>query len=251
MKLFTAEVTENRMINDSTFILSCKNKELSEEINAGQFCNIKVNDTYVPLLRRPFSISDVDKDILSFMISINGKGTELLSKKHTYEKLDILGPLGNSFGINDCYDIAILVSGGIGIAPFPYLIKSLKNKPIIGYFGFRTKKEIIKIVCDNYYISTDDGSFGMKGTVIDLLKRNLLELKKNKIKIFACGPTPMLKAVQLFCLENNINGEISTESAMACGFGICQGCPIESREEDKYKLICKDGPIFNVKEINL
>ncbi len=251
MKQYFGEITENKRITKSTFIISCRIDELASSIKPGQFCNIKVSDTYIPLLRRPFSVSDVNKDIVSFMVSIHGKGTEMISQKRIGEKLDILGPLGNSFNLDENFDVALIVSGGIGIAPFPYLLKKLKHKQILSFFGFRTENEIINIGISNPLISTDDGSFGIKGNVIDLLIQNVGKIKSNNSKIFACGPNPMLKAVQEFCKNYNINGEISTESAMACGFGICQGCPIETHEENKYKLICKDGPIFNVKEVKL
>ncbi len=251
MKQYFGEITENKFITKSTYILSCKVKELALAIKPGQFCNIKVTDTYIPLLRRPFSVCEVNGDIVSFMISIHGKGTEILSQKRVGERLDILGPLGNSFGIDDSFDLAVFVAGGIGIAPFPYLIKSLTNKNIIAYFGFRNKDEIINLNLPELNISTDDGSFGFKGTVIELLQKDLDKINAKKAKIFACGPIPMLKAVKELCEANNLNGEISTESAMACGFGICQGCPIETNDDEKYKLICKDGPIFNVRDVKL
>lgn len=251
MKQYYSQITENIQVNRNTFIISCQSEELANSIKPGQFCNIKVNDSYIPLLRRPFSVSDVNKDIISFMIAVNGIGTEILYNKKVGDFLDILGPLGNNFNLKGDFDIAILVAGGIGIAPFPYLIKSLKDKEIRAYFGFRTKSDIITIEGCNQIVSTDDGSNGLQGTVIDAINKDIIFIKNNKVKIFGCGPHPMLKALQKFCLENSIEAEVSTESAMACGFGICQGCPIESSHDDKYKLICKDGPIFNVKDVIL
>ena len=104
----------------------------------------------------------------------------------------------------------------------------------------------------NVSVATDNGSIGFKGNVVKLLESKLDFLKEQKIKIFGCGPNPMLKALQKFSLANNFNCEISTECAMACGFGICQGCPVDSTEHpDKYLLVCKDGPVFNVKDIVL
>ena len=104
----------------------------------------------------------------------------------------------------------------------------------------------------NVHTASDDGSTGYKGTVIELLNSKIDDLQMNKIKMFGCGPTQMLKALQKFCCEKNISCEISTESAMACGFGICQGCPVESTsQKDKYLLLCKDGPVFNAKDVIL
>jgi len=98
--------------------------------------------------------------------------------------------------------------------------------------------------------ATEDGSRGFKGNVIQLLENNIELLKSRKIKIFACGPTAMLKSLKDFCTKNDFDCEVSTECAMACGFGICQGCPIESTtEKEKYLLVCKDGPVFNIKDV--
>jgi dihydroorotate dehydrogenase electron transfer subunit len=104
----------------------------------------------------------------------------------------------------------------------------------------------------NIYIATDDGSLGFKGNVVQLLNENLKLLKSGKVKIFACGPNAMLRTLKNFAVKNSINCEVSTECAMACGFGICMGCPVESAENpDKYLLVCKDGPVFNIADINL
>ena len=110
--------------------------------------------------------------------------------------------------------------------------------------------ELILHGMKNIQISTDDGSLGFKGTVVELLKEQIDTLKSSKVKIFACGPSAMLRSLKEFCIENNFNCEVSTECAMACGFGICQGCPIEDvNNPDKYLLVCKNGPVFNVKDV--
>jgi dihydroorotate dehydrogenase electron transfer subunit len=102
----------------------------------------------------------------------------------------------------------------------------------------------------NVKTATDNGSNGFNGNVVQLLKKDLETLKSKRTKFFACGPTPMLRALKSFCLENDFDCEASTECAMACGFGICQGCPIESaHQKDKYLLVCKDGPVFNIKDV--
>ncbi len=253
MNQYFCKITSNRFITKNTFILECECPDLVNIIKPGQFCNIKVSDNLVPLLRRPFSISDVQNKNISFMISLHGKGTEILASKKEGEYLDILGPLGNGFDYtsND-FSKAIIIAGGIGIAPFPYLIKKLKvlNISFECYLGFRNNTEIINEGITKYSVATDDGSFGVNGNIIDLLKKELVY--NSGYKLFACGPTPMLKAVQKFAADNNYNCEISTESAMACGFGICQGCPIEStHQDDHFMLVCKDGPVFNSRDVKL
>ena len=102
----------------------------------------------------------------------------------------------------------------------------------------------------NFKVSTEDGSSGFKGNVVELLAQNISTLKSGRVKIFACGPNAMIGSLKQFCLQHNLDCEASTECAMACGFGICQGCPIESaKDKDKYLLVCKNGPVFNVRDI--
>ncbi|MEJ2105396.1 MAG: dihydroorotate dehydrogenase electron transfer subunit, partial [Ignavibacteriaceae bacterium] len=120
----------------------------------------------------------------------------------------------------------------------------------LSFIGGRTKNDVITYKLQNVKEASEDGSVGFRGNVVQLLEENITTLKSKKIKIFACGPTAMLKSLKAFCLKNDFECEVSTECAMACGFGICQGCPIESTEDnDKYLLVCKDGPVFNIRDV--
>jgi len=186
-------------------------------------------------------------------ISVGG-GTSVLQKKQRGEFVDVMGPLGNGFSLTGNFDKAVIVAGGIGAAPFQFLIKELDKtgKEIICFSGGRSKDDCITYEMKNALTATDDGSLGFEGNVVQLLGSEINKLKNDRIKIFGCGPTPMLKSLQQFCISNNFEAEISTESSMACGFGICQGCPIESTtNKDKFLLVCKDGPVFNVKDVEL
>jgi dihydroorotate dehydrogenase electron transfer subunit len=187
------------------------------------------------------------------MFNIYGEGTKLIAGKSIGDKLDILGPLGNGFNLSGDYDTAVIAAGGLGAAPFPYLTKKLENKKnIISFIGGKTYKEVITYGMINVSTSSDDGSTGFKGNVVELLNSKIDLFESKRIKIFGCGPTPMLKALQKFSIDNNFDCEISTECVMACGFGICQGCPIDSTNDpDNFLLVCKDGPVFNVKDILL
>ncbi len=251
MRISKIPVAGLEQIQPDVFLLKLQSKELGEISKPGQFFNIKVSEGYFPLLRRPFSICNVEDDIISFMFDIHGEGTKLLSQKVKGDEIDILGPLGNGFNLDDDYKTAVIVAGGLGSAPFPLMIKKLsEEKNIISFVGGRTEKNVISWKLKNVNYSTDDGSLGFNGNVVQLLENNEKIFSESKCKVFACGPNPMLKALQEYCLKNNINCELSTECAMACGFGICQGCPIESSNPDEpYKLVCKDGPVFNAKEI--
>ena len=182
-----------------------------------------------------------------------GEGTKILACKQSGSFVDILGPLGNGFNLEDDYETAVFVAGGMGSAPFPYLTRKVKDsKKIISFVGGRSKNDLITYSLMNVHTSTDDGSEGFNGNIVQLLEKNLDKLTAEKIKIFGCGPNAMLKSLKDFCLKYDFNCEISTESAMACGFGICQGCPIESAANpDRYLLVCKDGPVFNSKDVVL
>ena len=236
-------------IGKLTFYCKVLAPEIASTIKPGQFCNIKVSESNYPLLRRPFSISDVEGDCVYFMFDIVGEGTKILSEKVKGDKLDILGSLGRGFSLDGDFEDAVLVAGGIGLAPFPFLLKSLNNKNATVYYGIRNRDHLIDNNIINIDYASDDGSVGFKGNVIELLESKIFD--KEKIKIFGCGPTPMLSALKKYCIKNNYACEISTESAMACGFGICQGCPIETTPEGYYKLICKDGPVFNINEVEI
>jgi dihydroorotate dehydrogenase electron transfer subunit len=220
-------------------------------IKPGQFLNIRVSENTFPLLRRPFSVCDVEGENIFLMFNILGEGTKILSHKHKGDLVDILGPLGNGFNLDGDYKTAIIVAGGLGAAPFPYLTRVIKNKKdIMSFVGGRTKQDVITYGLDNCILSSDDGSIGYKGNVVQSLQDNLSKIDAGSSKIFACGPNAMLRVLKDICLKHNLDCEVSTECAMACGFGICQGCPIESTSDsEKYLLVCKDGPVFNVKDV--
>jgi len=249
--LVQAPVQDTIELDHNIFLLKVHAPEITSKIKPGQFLNIRVTDKPYPLLRRPFSACDVDGEYLLLMFNVMGEGTSILAHKPKGSPVDILGPLGNGFNVEDDYDTAVVVGGGMGAAPFPFLQRELRGKKeILTFIGGRTHKDIITYGMENIYKATDDGSDGIKGNVVDLLNENLNLLKSKKIKIFACGPTPMFRALKDFCNEHNFNCEVSTECAMACGFGLCQGCPIESAsDEGKYHLVCQDGPVFNINDV--
>ncbi|MCF8260246.1 MAG: dihydroorotate dehydrogenase electron transfer subunit [Melioribacteraceae bacterium] len=249
MFIENAPVDSVSEIQPGIHLLKVYSPSIAKNSRPGQFCNIKVSETKFPLLRRPFSICNVDGDFIYFMFNVYGEGTKLLSIKKKNETIDVLGPLGNGFDLDGNYKQAIIVAGGLGSAPFAYVTKSFINKNVISFIGGRSKKDVITYGLLNIKSVTEDGSLGMKGNVIDLLKNNISEIDIDNSRIFACGPNAMLRALKSFAMENSIECYASTECAMACGFGICQGCPIENADTDGYKLVCKDGPVFNVKDV--
>ena len=247
-----APVESTTEIQTGIFLTKINCPQIAEIIKPGQFCNIKVSESDFPLLRRPFSICDVEGEMIYFMFNVHGEGTHLLAKKAKGDILDILGPLGNGFDLEGDYDTAVFAAGGIGSAPFPMMNRFLENKKkIISFTGGRKSSDVITYQMPNPLIATDDGSEGFKGNVIQLMESKIELLKSGKVRIFGCGPNAMLKALKDFSQRYDFDCQISTESAMACGFGICQGCPIEAENSDKYLLICKDGPVFNAKDVVL
>jgi dihydroorotate dehydrogenase electron transfer subunit len=249
LRITKTPITSIEKINYNTFLIGV---EFSKNIEyfPGQFFNIKVSETDFPLLRRPFSICDAVNNTIYFLFSIYGIGTDILSQKKIGDNLDLVGPLGNGFNYVDNYDYAILVAGGIGVAPFPFLLRKINNsKQVKTFVGARSKEDVITYGLENPQISTDDGTFGFHGNVVELLEDRIDLRSGYKYKIFACGPNQMLRAIKNFAHQHNILCEISTESVMACGFGICQGCPIKATDKEGFYLICQDGPVFEANKV--
>jgi dihydroorotate dehydrogenase electron transfer subunit len=240
-----------RQLGERIFLIKLNSPNIAKNAKPGQFCNIKVSENDFPLLRRPFSISKVEGDSIYFLFDVHGEGTKILSQKVKGDVLDILGPLGNGFDYSGEFKTALIVAGGMGSAPFPFLTSKLSDKEIVSFIGARNSSLVLTEDLTNVHLATDDGSLGYKGTVVELLSKYVENNKFDSLRIFSCGPNPMLKALQKISIEKNLDCQLSLECAMACGFGICQGCPIETGNGEGYKLVCKDGPVFNAKDVKL
>ena len=254
MKTEKCAITKINRLSSSVVSLAFKSDYFSKNLKPGQFINVKIDQETPYLLRRPFSISDISDDEVFILFNIVGKGTFSLSEKKVGDIIDVLGPLGNGFDYTGNFSNAVIIGGGIGIAPFPFLIKELARKKakIDIFFGYKTKEDILDFDLKNVQISTDDGSFGFIGNVNELFFSQNSKFSKEGTKIFGCGPNIMLKNLSELASKLGYTTEVSIESHMACGIGICQGCPVESRiEENRYYLVCKDGPCFNIKNIKL
>ncbi len=247
----TSTVLLNEPVAENIYRIELLSPEISAVSKPGQFINVKVSENFDPLLRRPFSIYNIIEDRIQIIFNIVGKATKILSNIKIGEKIDIIGPLGNGFNVDGDFNTALIVAGGLGIAPFPFLTKILKEKGknIISFVGARTKSQLVLDGLVNVNIATDDGSYGYRGTVVELFKSNIND-NYSTSKVFGCGPTPMLKALIDLCDKLNLDCEVSVETPMACGTGLCQGCAVKTKD-GRYKLACKDGPIFNSKDILL
>ncbi|HTY01119.1 MAG TPA: dihydroorotate dehydrogenase electron transfer subunit [Bacteroidota bacterium] len=255
MNVFSCRVVRSRPVADSIFVLRFRSPEIAATIRAGQFLNIRVGEGSEPLLRRPFSVYRVEGEELEIVFSVIGRGTTELAKKREGDLMDVLGPLGVPFVVSDrSYDTALLVAGGLGIAPLPILTRDLlkERKSIRTFVGARSKKHLVTDYLQDVHVATDDGSMGFHGTVVDMLRDNLARAQFARPKIFACGPTAMLRSLAEVARARNIACEVSLEGSMACGFGICQGCPVELTEgPTRYALMCKDGPTFDIRRIKI
>lgn len=238
-----------------TFLIRFISPEIAASAQPGQFVNVRVADTGEnPLLRRPFSVSRIEGDTIELLFNVVGAGTAVLSQKKKDDELDVLGPLGQPFHLDADYDNAFLVGGGLGVAPFPILTADLlkRQKSIQTFVGFRNTKQKYILHMQHVHVATDDSSEGFRGNVVQLFEQFLSHHKIAKAKIFACGPTPMLKAIVELAKQCSICCEMSLEGQMACGIGICQGCPVERVNGTlKYALVCKDGPTFLSTDVKL
>lgn len=254
------KIIKKENLKDDICKITITSNEIAKEAKPGQFLEIRVINNIEPLLRRPISIynADENKGEIEFIFQIKGKGTNILAERKEGEELDIIGPLGHgTFNLNNYKNIAI-IGGGIGIFPLHELSKRAKNAGINSkiYIGFRNKELVIlenefKEVCEELILTTDDGSYAKNGFAINYLKE---DIKKNKPDcIYACGPLPMLKAVQALAKEENIPCQISLEERMACGIGVCLGCAVKyvGKDEVNYKHVCKNGPVFDATDVEI
>ena len=257
-----AKLLEKEELKPGILKFSVQADEIVNTARPGNFIEIRVNDDIEPFLRRPISIYNMDKEkgILEFIFQVKGKGTTILAKRNEGEAIDIVGPLGFGTFKYSSYENLAIIGGGIGVFPLYELAKSAKNenKNVNTYLGFRNKDLVVlenefKQVSNQLTITTDDGSYSQKGFAIDFLKK---DIEAGKIdSIYACGPLPMLRAVRELALEKNIPCQISLEERMACGLGVCLGCAVKtaksSKEAPEYWHVCKAGPVFQAKDVEI
>lgn len=248
----TASITASRKISRDVSVITFDCPDIAAAARPGNFVNIKVNASTQPLLRRPFSIHNVHGTCIDIMAKNVGCGTAILADSPCSTTMQVLGPLGNSFSFrNPSFDTALLVSGGIGTAPMLFLEKELaaQGSSCINFIGGRTSEDLLIENLSNCRTATDDGSDGFRGTVVDLLENQIDELMKSgRLKVFACGPNPMLWAVAAFSRKHGIPCEVSLESVMGCGIGICYGCAVEVGTPEGSKetiLLCRQGPVID------
>ncbi len=252
-KYLRAEIKENTSINKSHNLLVLNIPDIYDEPLPGQFYMIGTEDSHDPLLKRPFSIFKKAKSEIQFLYRIKGKGTEKMRQMKNGEMISLIGPLGRGYPMPDKNMKPVIIAGGIGIASVFPLIQKLKDDACLIYGGRKSDELLmhdeLKVLCKDLFISTDDGSAGKKGTVVDALN-DFLASQPSALSsrlIYACGPSKMLEAVSKIALEKGIKGYISLEENMACGVGACLGCAVRTKKG--YERVCKEGPVFRIEEI--
>ncbi len=251
-----AVVLSQEQIAGQIFSMWLQTERIAAEAMPGQFISVYSNDSG-RMLPRPISICETDKEknALRIVYRVAGKGTEEFSRCAAGDRLDILGPSGNGFPLERCPEgrKAFLIGGGIGIPPMVQLSKEIRGE-VQAVAGYRDELFLTEELKKNgtLYVATEDGSAGTKGNVLDCIRENGLSADV----IYACGPTPMLRAVKSYAAENGIECWISMEERMACGIGACLACVCRSKEVDDHsrvhnRRICKEGPVFPAGEVEL
>lgn len=247
----TAIIIRQEEIADDIYSMWIRTDEIAACAKAGQFVSVYCNEGS-RLLPRPISICEIDKQdgAIRLVYRVAGKGTKEFSAMRTGMQLNVVGPLGNGFPKKR--KKAFLIGGGIGIPPMLELAKGLDcEKQMV--LGFRDELFLLEEFKKHgkVYIATEDGSAGTEGNVLDAIRENGLTADI----IYACGPTPMLRALKEYAGKKEIECWISMEERMACGIGACLGCVCKSQNKDlhtnvKNKRVCKEGPVFRAEEVD-
>jgi len=262
-KQLNARVDDIKRLKKDVFLLSFVSDYLAKQSSPGNFIHLKIDPT---ILRRPFSIHKIKKNKVYILFRVRGRGTKMLSTLKKGCCLDIIGPLGKGFVIPESVNsrnraINILIGGGLGVAPLVFLAEKLKkekrktdkNQDII-LLGAKDEDDILceeefkRLKC-KIFLSTDNGSKGIRGNVINLLNDKLKSISyQQPVNIYTCGPKQMLREMFLIIKKySQVHCQASFEQYMGCGLGFCCGCAIETKQG--YKKVCEDGPVFNLNTI--
>ncbi len=237
------------------FRLTLHAPEIARRIQPGQFVHIRILPMRDALLRRPFSVFQAAGDNVSILYKVVGKGTAVLSRMQAGDQLGALGPLGHGFTVpKSAGEKPLLVAGGYGMAAM-YLLAQCSPRPGVVFVGGRRR---VDILCEQEFralgwdvcATTEDGSYGHRGLVTEPLVAELRRDAKGK-RLFACGPTPMLRAVARIAEDFDVPAELSMDEHMCCGVGVCLTCviPVKSADGWEYQRTCTEGPVFDSKEV--
>ena len=258
-------ILSNEEVAEAHYLLRCECAEIAQQARPGQFIHVMIPQGPGLLLRRPFTIYTVEGREITMLYQIIGDGTKHLSEMPKGARLQVLGPLGNTFNFTPKPEPAILVGGGAGIASLMLLAVALRQNGIetIGLVGAQYHARLLSIadlesMGITVHIATDDGSSGHHGYVTDLLTDLLKQRGKRGCKpllhptIYACGPHGMLAAVTKIAVDFEVHAQIAMENRMGCALGVCLGCvcPVRTGTDSfEYQRVCTEGPVFNAADI--
>ena len=266
----TVTIIANERDTDQYFRLVLRAPQIAPLIQPGQFAHVRILPLKDALLRRPFSIFQVEGDTFSILYKTVGKGTEVLSRMRAGEELSVIAPLGHGFTVPQAGgETPLLVAGGYGMAAMFLLAQRSPQKGIV-FVGGRRR---VDILCEKEFAAigwevratTEDGSHGEKGLVTQPLLTEMQKAKGKgqKLKLFSCGPTPMLKAIGKIAEDFSLPCELSMDEHMCCGVGTCLTCVIKVKTDDgsrraeaqqreggwEYQRTCTEGPVFDSRQI--
>jgi dihydroorotate dehydrogenase electron transfer subunit len=257
IKLHKATIRSHQPAGRGYYRLVLNTPEVAAAALPGQFVMLRVSENMDPLLARPFGISSIpSKASIEILYRVVGSGTALLTRRSVGQTLSLLGPLGNGFPMPDKAFTPVLVAGGSGFPPLHFL--SLRTGARAHFFVGAQNKDclppvsVLKNIRDHsakVHVATEDGSSGQHGMSTDILNSFLTQIEqKTHLVLYACGPHGMLAAVSKLAAEHSITCFVSTEERMACGLGACMGCSVPMKAGG-YKRACKEGPVFDSREI--
>jgi dihydroorotate dehydrogenase electron transfer subunit len=261
-----AEIMSNAEVAREHYLMKLAVSRAFRDARPGQFVMLRPAGRGFPFLGRPLGIYSLAENGSGARIEIlyraAGRGTKVISTLCEGDRIEILGPLGNRFALEPGMRTAVLVAGGIGIAPLVFLAEQLsvkapsKGLKTILYIGARNSASLLAIDRMKTFgaevrVSTDDGSAGYRGPVTDLFREDLSSFDASKTEVFVCGPNPMLKRVSEIIADHPVTCQVLMEERMACGMGACLGCTIEVRTPAgvEYRQVCTDGPVFDLRSI--
>ena len=251
----TVQILSNERDTDLYFRLVVRAPGIAPQVQPGQFAHVRIQPLSDALLRRPFSIFQVEGETFSILYKAVGKGTEALSRMRAGETLGAIGPLGHGFSVPDAAGpTPLLVAGGYGMAAM-YLLAQRSGRKGIAFVGGRRQVDILcraefRALGWDVRVTTEDGSQGEKGLVTQPLLAELQSDATNR-KLFACGPTPMLRAVGGIAEEYGVPAELSMDEHMCCGVGVCLTCviPVKAGDGWEYQRTCTEGPVFDARRV--
>jgi dihydroorotate dehydrogenase electron transfer subunit len=267
MLLKNAEILFNKPVSPELFHMGLRCPDVADKVQPGQFLMVRIQDRFDPLLRRPFAVHRLFPNdapgSFEMLYKVVGRGTQLLTTMQGGDSVNLLGPLGRGFRLPKEKGFVLMVAGGIGIAPLPYLAETLAASgykgPFVLWFGGKTSADL---VCVKHFedlgfavhLVTEDGSQGKQGLVTGHLEQWLTQQDELPKVMYSCGPYLMQRSVADMAARLGISSQLSMEALMACGVGACLSCSLRCRppkgaRDPHYANVCQDGPVFEGEEI--